>query len=189
MTTGAVAQRISYGPFGETTYEIGDDNLHPFAYAGGMYDAATQLYRFGARDYDPRIGRWTAKDPIRWEGGQWNLYEYVGGDPVNGVDPSGLECDENGDPLGAPVPPQPDVYLPPGVPPIFGPEDMPACWEICSMNFAIAEASCLGMPTSPFEPPEPYLPTEPRTSGVVCLEKARQDLRDCRAECAAGQER
>jgi len=55
-----------------------------------MVDAATQLYRFGARDYDPRIGRWTAKDPIGFAAGDGNLYGYVGGDPVNGVDPSGL---------------------------------------------------------------------------------------------------
>ena len=46
--------------------------------------------RFRARDYDPETGRWTAKDPIGFGGGDANLYGYVVGDPVNGIDPSGL---------------------------------------------------------------------------------------------------
>jgi len=46
--------------------------------------------RFGARDYDPETGRWTAKDPIGFSGGSAGLYNYVGNDPINGVDPSGL---------------------------------------------------------------------------------------------------
>lgn len=62
----------------------------PFGFAGGFYDEDTGLVRFGARDYDPRIGRWTSKDPIRWEGGQPNLYVYVGSDPGNRIDPFGL---------------------------------------------------------------------------------------------------
>ena len=45
--------------------------------------------RFGARDYDPETGRWTAKDPIRFAGGDANLYGYVFADPVNLTDPSG----------------------------------------------------------------------------------------------------
>ena len=40
--------------------------------------------------YDPSVGRWTAKDPILFEGGQVKLYVYVGNDPVNGIDPEGL---------------------------------------------------------------------------------------------------
>jgi RHS repeat-associated protein len=44
----------------------------------------------GARDYDPSIGRWTSKDPILFNGGQSNLYVYVGNDPVNRIDPVGL---------------------------------------------------------------------------------------------------
>ena len=47
--------------------------------------------RFGARDYNPAIGRWTAKDPIRFGGGDTNLYGYVPVDPVNMKDPSGLD--------------------------------------------------------------------------------------------------
>ena len=38
--------------------------------------------RFGARDYDPVVGRWTSKDPILFDGGQANLYVYVNNDPV-----------------------------------------------------------------------------------------------------------
>src|SRR5262249_53991820 len=48
---------------------------------------------FGARDYDPGIGRWTTKDPAGFGGGL-NFYEYSGGDPVNRLDPTGLRCVE-----------------------------------------------------------------------------------------------
>ena len=47
--------------------------------------------RFGYRDYDPDIGRWTAKDPIFFAGGDTDLYGYVLNDPVNLIDPLGLE--------------------------------------------------------------------------------------------------
>lgn len=46
--------------------------------------------RFGARDYDPHTGRWTATDPIGFAGGDANLYAYVASDPINWSDPSGL---------------------------------------------------------------------------------------------------
>jgi RHS repeat-associated protein len=64
--------------------------FQPFAYAGGIYDQDTGLVRFGARDYDPISGRWTAKDPIRFAGGDANMYAYVANDSMNVVDPSGL---------------------------------------------------------------------------------------------------
>lgn len=57
---------------------------------GGLYDPDTGLVRFGARDYDPSIGRWTCKDPIGLESGP-NVYAYCGGNPVNFVDPTGLD--------------------------------------------------------------------------------------------------
>ena len=47
------------------------------------------MTKFGARDYDANLGRWTNKDPIGFAGGLMNLYDYVGQDPVNFVDPSG----------------------------------------------------------------------------------------------------
>lgn len=53
-------------------------------------DAYTGLVRFGARDYDARFGRWTSKAPILFGGKQTNLFVYVGNDPVNYVDPTGL---------------------------------------------------------------------------------------------------
>lgn len=46
--------------------------------------------RFGARDYDPAVGRWTQKD-ARGFGGGTNFYAYCANDPVNLVDPNGRE--------------------------------------------------------------------------------------------------
>ncbi|NLT50479.1 MAG: RHS repeat-associated core domain-containing protein, partial [Ignavibacteria bacterium] len=61
-----------------------------FAFCGGVFDSETGLTRFGARDYDASVGRWTAKDPIGFGGGQSNFYEYCLNDPVNNVDLNGL---------------------------------------------------------------------------------------------------
>jgi len=85
----SIAQRMDYDDWGKV---INDTNpgFQPFGFAGGIYDRDTGLVRFGARDYDPETGRWTAKDPIKFKGGDSNLYGYVLGDPVNGVDPEGM---------------------------------------------------------------------------------------------------
>jgi RHS repeat-associated protein len=88
VETGAIAQRIDYGPFGEVLYDS-NPGLQPFGFAGGIYDQHTGLVRFGARDYDPEIGRWTAKDPIGFGGGSANVYSYAA-DPVNWVDIDGM---------------------------------------------------------------------------------------------------
>lgn len=63
--------------------------LKLFGFAGGVYDLHTGFVRYGARDYDPEIGRWTLKDPIRFDGSDTNLYGYVFNDPVNFQDVSG----------------------------------------------------------------------------------------------------
>jgi RHS repeat-associated protein len=62
--------------------------FQPLGFAGGLYDPDTRLVRFGARDYDPAIGRWRAKDPSGFAGGT-NLYAYADNDPVNLVDLTG----------------------------------------------------------------------------------------------------
>ena len=90
VNSGAVVQQIDYDEFGNVLLESNPD-FQPFAYAGGLYDSQTRLVRFGARDYDARIGRWTCKDPISFGGGQSNVYEYVINDPINKIDHKGKQ--------------------------------------------------------------------------------------------------
>ncbi len=101
VATGIVAQALNYDEFGNVILDT-NPGFQPFGFAGGLYDKDTKLVRFGARDYYAHIGRWTAKDPSRFGGGDTELYGYVGNDPTNGSDPSGLEgcnCEGLGNPL------------------------------------------------------------------------------------------
>jgi len=86
---GAIMQELEYDAFGNVLKDT-HPQFQPFGFAGGLYDPDTQLVRFGARDYDPSVGRWTSKDPILFDGRQTNLYVYAGNDPINRIDPSGL---------------------------------------------------------------------------------------------------
>lgn len=84
-----VLVRLDYTAFGEVS-GTGVGTI-PQGFAGGLYDADTGLVRFGARDYDPAVGRWVSKDPIRFRSGRSNLWEAVSSDPVNRVDRAGLD--------------------------------------------------------------------------------------------------
>jgi RHS repeat-associated protein len=67
--TGTPVKTIDYDSFGNI---INDTNLSfevPFGFAGGLHDRDIGLVRFGYRDYDPDVGRWTAKDLILFAGG------------------------------------------------------------------------------------------------------------------------
>jgi len=86
--SGEVAQRMDFDEWGRVLEDT-NPGFQPFGFAGGLWDADTGLVRFGARDYDPALGRWTSKDPIGFAGGLTNLYSYVGSEPVNWVDPAG----------------------------------------------------------------------------------------------------
>jgi RHS repeat-associated protein len=89
-SSGYVVKRIDYDSFGNIITETNASFEIPFGFAGGLLDRDTALVRLGFRDYDPDIGRWTAKDPIGFWGGQLDLYGYCLNDPVNLFDPFGL---------------------------------------------------------------------------------------------------
>lgn len=89
QATGSVAQRMDYDEWGNVLADSNPD-FTPFGFVGGVYDQATTLIRLGMRDYDGQKGRWLAKDPICFGGGDDNLYRYVMADPLNITDPLGL---------------------------------------------------------------------------------------------------
>ncbi|MCK4841884.1 MAG: RHS domain-containing protein, partial [Methylococcales bacterium] len=88
--SGAVLRKISYDSFGNIITDTAPNIEIPFGFAGGLYDKDTEFVRFGFRDYDPVTGRWTARDPIGFSGGDTNLYGYVFNDPINFFDQNGL---------------------------------------------------------------------------------------------------
>lgn len=88
---GALRSRYAYDPYGRRKHIAGDVEAD-FGFAGMFWgrEAALAITQF--RAYDPELGRWLSRDPLpnaEVEEGP-NLYTYVGGDPVNAVDPLGL---------------------------------------------------------------------------------------------------
>ncbi|KAB2841357.1 MAG: RHS repeat-associated core domain-containing protein, partial [Burkholderiales bacterium] len=145
--SGEIAQRIDYDEFGKVLSDT-HPGFQPFGFAGGLYDPQTKLVRFGARDYDAQTGRWTAKDPIGFGGGDWNLFHYVENEPIGSSDPSGL--------FAVPILPPPPIM------PIQPPGGRDPDWPF---DFPRPRPP-VGVPTIPV--PEPPRPPSPKPPGKGC---------------------
>ncbi|MDP3370806.1 MAG: RHS repeat-associated core domain-containing protein [Brevundimonas sp.] len=66
-------------------------NAGRFQYTGQAWLAEAGAYHYRARTYLPQVGRFLQTDPIGYGAGA-NLYAYVGGDPINWVDPWGMQA-------------------------------------------------------------------------------------------------
>jgi RHS repeat-associated protein len=84
---GAVQTEMTYEPFGKTT-ATGASSSNLFQYTGRENDG-TGLYYYRARYYHPELQRFVGEDPLGFDGGDINLYAYVGNHPANFVDPEG----------------------------------------------------------------------------------------------------
>jgi RHS repeat-associated protein len=86
----AIANHRRYDSFGKLTQETGTADI-AFGYTGKLYDKKTGIQNNWNRWYDPNLGKWISQDPLGFEGGDPNLYRYVGNGVSIATDPSGLE--------------------------------------------------------------------------------------------------
>ena len=86
--SGSVSQTYIYNSFGKPAGGTGT-LTNPFQFTGRERDSGTDLYYYRARYYDRDIGRFISED-LSATSGRENLYEYVGNNPINLYDPTGL---------------------------------------------------------------------------------------------------
>ena len=96
-SNGAAYQSYSYDAWGKVTSRDASGSViassaisAPWLFTGRRYDRESGLYHYRARTYSAELGRFLQMDPIKFDAGDPNIFRYVGNDPVNGTDPSGL---------------------------------------------------------------------------------------------------
>jgi RHS repeat-associated protein len=104
-----IAESYAFTAFGqETIYHSSGKMIeksalgNPWRFSDKRVDEETGLVFFGARYYDPEVGRWITPDPLGYADGP-NLYAYVHNNPINSFDRFGFATENepasNGDDL------------------------------------------------------------------------------------------
>ena len=86
--SGNTVRSTDYYPFGAYLAESTNREKQPYKYNGKEFDhfADLNLYDYGARFYDPLIGRFTTPDPLSEKYYSISPYAYCANNPVNAVD-------------------------------------------------------------------------------------------------------
>jgi RHS repeat-associated protein len=87
---GTLLNHIRYDSFGKVISQTRPTAFFRFGYTGRETDLESGLMYYRARYYDPGAGRFISEDPIGFDGGDANLYRYVGNSPTNYTDAFGL---------------------------------------------------------------------------------------------------
>lgn len=91
---GSLTDSYDYNAFGETISHSGT-TANPYQYTGEQLDAATGLYNLRARFYAPATDRFISRDIYDYnpaDPSQFNRYSYSANNPVNYIDPAGLQA-------------------------------------------------------------------------------------------------
>jgi RHS repeat-associated protein len=88
--TGDVVATFRYSSYGVLLEATGEFSECAFRFSTKYEDSETGLYYYGYRFYSPELGRWASRDPLGALDGP-NLYEFVGDNPFNDLDPLGLQ--------------------------------------------------------------------------------------------------
>jgi RHS repeat-associated protein len=92
---GNITQHVEYIPFGEVFVEEKNDKWNtPYLFNGKELDEETGLYYYGARYYDSKINIWLSVDPLAEDYPEWSSYAYAFNNPVNLIDPTGMEPED-----------------------------------------------------------------------------------------------
>ncbi|MEO0075068.1 MAG: RHS repeat-associated core domain-containing protein, partial [candidate division WOR-3 bacterium] len=81
-----------YGPFGQVLQYNGP-SINDVMFTGKIYDQSTGLLNLRNRNYLPKIGRFTSKDPLGFIDGL-NPFTYTNNNPTSFIDPFGLQMKE-----------------------------------------------------------------------------------------------
>jgi RHS repeat-associated protein len=109
-SSGTLVSRLGYDVYGVTSV-ISGTILPTFQWDGMYWHAASQSYQTLYRIYRSDVALWDSRDPLRENAGI-NLYAFVGNDPVNLYDPTGLAGRRFNPPSPSYPTPQPGPSVP-----------------------------------------------------------------------------